>query len=40
MPDWMISRMSPRALENVCQSTSPFSTSAWRDRAQKSYFSL
>jgi hypothetical protein len=36
MPDCRISRMSLRALENVCQSTSAFSTSAWRDRVQKS----
>ena len=36
MPDWMISRMSLRQFENVCQSTSAFSTSAWRDSAQRS----
>ena len=28
IPDWMISRMSLRMLENVCQLTSAFSTSA------------
>ncbi len=28
IPDWTISRMSPRELEKVCQSTRPFSTSA------------
>ena len=36
IPDWMISRMSPRQFENVFQSTSAFSTSACRDRAQTS----
>ena len=33
MPDWMISRMSLRELENVSQLTSAFSTSAWRESA-------
>ena len=40
MPDWMISRMSLLALENVSQLTRAFSTSAWRDRAHTSYCSL
>ena len=35
-PALMISRMSLRVLENVCQLTSAFSTSACRDSAQKS----
>ena len=34
--DWTSSRMSLRSLENVCQSCSDFSTSTWRDSAQKS----
>ena len=33
IPDWMISRMSLRALEKVSQLTRAFSTSAWRDSA-------
>ena len=32
----MMSRMSLRVLVKVCQSSSAFSTSAWRDSAQKS----
>ena len=40
MPAWMMSRMSLRVLVNICQLTSAFSTSAWRDSAQKSYCSL
>ena len=40
IPDWMISRMSLRQLENVAQLTSAFSTSAWRAIAQTSYRSL
>ena len=35
-PALMTSRMSLRVLENACQLTSAFSTSAWRDSAQKS----
>ena len=36
MPALMMSRMSLRVLEKICQLTSAFSTSAWRDSAQKS----
>ena len=35
-PALMMSRMSLRVLENVCQFSSALSTSAWRDSAQKS----
>ena len=35
-PALMMSRMSLRVFENTCQLTSAFSTSAWRDSAQKS----
>ena len=35
-PALMTSRMSLRVLVKVCQLRSAFSTSAWRDRAQKS----
>jgi len=34
--DWTNSRMSPRLLEKVSQSDSTFSTSAYREIAQKS----
>ncbi len=35
-PALMMSRMSLRVFENTFQLTSAFSTSAWRDSAQKS----